>query len=320
MKKFNSTILIILVCITLSCDDVFEEDITNDVLTMLSPKNGEEIEGNSIQFQWIGIEGAEAYRIQINNKKNQAIVLDTVVETTVYNYAINPGSYQWRVRGENFAYHTAYTFNSEFTVNSSLDLSEQVVSLKTPLNNIYTNEVELAFSWQGITTADFYKFQLLKISNGTEELIFENKSVLDTSIVLTSTTITEDAEYIWRVSAENESSFTEYFARTLFVDTQEPPAPNLITPTLNQNFNIGQDVNFSWNFDNDTGVVKSGISGTIEISSNETFSNIILTDTNANGTFSSQFDSAATYYWRVKGLDDAGNTGAYNSTGKFVIK
>ncbi|MDY8138474.1 hypothetical protein [Aquimarina sp. 2201CG5-10] len=319
MKKYARYIVLLSIISFQGCDDIIEDDITSDLVTIVAPLEGTQIEGNSVQFRWNSIDGADDYRIQINNESTNTIILDSLVNSPVFNFAINPGSYKWRVRGENFAYQTAYSFDSGFSVVSSEDLSGQTVLLNSPLNNIYTNDVALTFSWQGIDTATFYKFQILKVESSTETVVFEDTNVIDTSITIGNTTITEDGEYIWQVSAENDTSFTDYFGRVLFVDTQNPPAPNLVSPNPGQNFTTSQEVNFTWNFDNDTGTVQSGITGTIQIASDENFSNVILTDSNATGSFSNTFDTAGMYYWRVRGEDEAGNVGEYNSTGQINI-
>ncbi|MFD2561881.1 hypothetical protein [Aquimarina rubra] len=319
MRKYVRYITIVCISFFIGCDDIIEDDITNDLITTVAPQDMTQIEGNSVQFRWNPIDGADEYRIQINNVALNSIILDSLVNTSVFNYAMNPGEYQWRVRGENFAYQTAYSFNAAFSVISSTDLSGQTVLLNNPLNNLYTNDVAITFSWQGISTATFYKFQILKVEGTTETVVFEDENVVDTSITIGNTTITEDAEYIWQVSAENDTSFTDYFRRTFFIDTENPSAPNLVTPTVGQNFTTSQEVSFTWNFDNDTGVIQSGITGTIQIASDENFSNVVLSDSNAAGSFSNTFDTAGTYYWRVRGLDEAGNTGDYNSTGQFNV-
>ncbi|SEK30194.1 hypothetical protein SAMN04487910_0199 [Aquimarina amphilecti] len=319
MRKYVKYITIAYIGFFIGCDDIIEDDITNDIVTTVAPQDMTQIEGNSVQFRWNQIDGADEYRIQINNQSSNAIILDSLVNTTLFNYAMNPGTYQWRVRGENFAYDTAYSFNSSFSVISSIDLSGQTVLLNSPLNNLYTNDVAITFSWEGISTATFYKFQILRVDGSEETVIFEDQNVVDTSITIGNTIITEDAEYIWQVSAENDTSFTDYFRRTFFIDTQNPVSPSLITPAVGQNFTTSQEVNFTWNFNNDTGTIQSGIIGTIQIASDENFSNIVLSESNATGNFINTFDTTGAYYWRVRGVDEAGNTGDYNASGQFNV-
>ncbi|MFD2591834.1 hypothetical protein ACFSTE_13435 [Aquimarina hainanensis] len=320
MKKYINYILILAGVGFVACDDVIEDDITDDVITTIVPENGIEIEGNTVQFRWKGIEGADSYRIQINEGATQRIILDSLVSETVFDYAMTPGDYQWRIRGENFAYHTAYSFPKEFSIVSSEDLSKQTVLLKKPDNELYKNSLAINYSWEGIVTATHYKFRVVKVEGDAETVAFENPNVLDTSITLTDTDVTSgDAKYIWQVSAYNDSSHSDFFGRVLYLDTELPPAPNLIKPTNNQNFTTGQEVTFSWNFSNDTGVIKSGITATLQVASDENFGNIVVTQEVASEEYKQAFTTTGTYYWRVKGLDAAGNEGPFNSSGVFKV-
>ena len=320
MKKYVNSITYIAILSTfLGCEDIIEDDITDDLITVIAPLNDAEIEGNSVQFRWNQVDGADEYRIQIANETNNRIIIDSLVQSSVFDLTINPGNYKWRVRGENFAYQTSYSFDSSFKVFSSTDLSQQVVELNTPVNNFYSNTYAMTFIWQGIQTATFYKFQILKVDNSNETVVFEDTNVLDTSITLGQTNLTEDAEYIWQVSAENETSFTDYFRRRFFIDTQNPPAPNLISPTNGQVFNINQNITFSWNFNNDTGNIQSGISSTIEVASDENFGNILFSESLVDQTIDLTINTAGSYFWRVKGNDGAGNEGQFNSSGRFTV-
>lgn len=317
MKRYLSYSIFVALTFFQSCDDVLEEDITDSQITIIAPVNEAMIEGNLVQFRWNVLEGADEYRLQIT-RENQILVLDSLVANTILNYQMNQGEYQWRIRGENFAYVTPYTFSSDFVVAESLDLTGQTVTLQSPLNNKYFNDPTISFSWQGISTADSYIFQILKKEGVNETLIFEDDNVIETSVTIDNLIITDDAEYIWQVSAKNATSSTSFFRNTFFLDRIVPPAPNLLTPTSGQTFTTSQEVSFTWSF-TDSGTVQSNISGTIEIASDENFATIILTNTNVDGQFKNTFSTVGTFYWRVKGEDEAGNVGDYTSTGTFKV-
>lgn len=317
MRKFSSSVLMTLALCTLSCDDVFEEDISDDSVTTIAPEDNAVFEGNTVQFRWNALEGADDYRLQITDEELR-LVLDSLIPATVFDYQIDPGTYEWRIRAENFAYTTPYTFQSSFSISESIDLTDQRVTLLSPDNNAYFNEVALLFSWQGISTAESYTYQLLEVVTNGETQIFEDDNVLDTSLSLGNTAITEDAEYIWQVRAQNSTSTTDFFKRSFFVDRQAPPVPTLNEPTADENFNVNQAVDFGWNFE-DIGDLQSGISGMIEIASDENFNTIVATDTNANDEFTFTFTSVGTYYWRVGGTDEAGNVGDQSDSLSFII-
>jgi len=318
MRRLISTVFFACFSFTfIGCDDIFEEDISDDVIFAISPPENSQLEGNSVQFRWSPLEGADDYRIQIYGYQ-QKLVLDSLVGTTVFEYPINPGLYEWRVRGENFAYITPYTLTYAFSISASDDLTDQLVPLTSPANNVYSNNTEISFAWQGISAADNYHFQLLKKNGTVEALIYEVTDLEDTSLSLGSGTITEDSEYVWQVRAQNNSSNTSFFKRSIFIDRQNPPAPSLTEPTDGQNFNSGDEITFRWGFQ-DVGDVQSPIIGIIEISSDENFNTIVSNSTTGEEQYSGTFNDSGTFYWRVSGKDEANNTGEVSSSRSFII-
>lgn len=317
MKKSSSLLIIVLTFIFYACDDVLEEDISDDLISIVAPTDGLAIEGNVVQLRWSELDGADDYRVQIMVDK-QFIVLDSLVGDNIFNYQINPGEYTWRVRGENFAYVTAYSFESAFSIVASLDLTDQLITLDSPENNTYLNNGDINFSWQAISTADFYEFEILDVDGSNEVSIFKEEGLTAPSISIPSGTVTKDAEYIWQVKASNNSSSTKFYRRNFFLDTEAPPAPVLSTPTIDQVFTTSTAVNFTWSY-TDSGSVQSSINSTLEVSTDEDFTTITLTETNANGEFANTFSSANTYYWRVRGTDAAGNIGVNSASGSFTV-
>ena len=102
MKTINKLLLAVILVITYSCDDIIEEDITDNNIIVQYPLNEQEIESNVVNFQWEELKGADDYRIQIY-ATGQNVMVDTLVNKANFTYNLNPGKYQWRVRGENFA-------------------------------------------------------------------------------------------------------------------------------------------------------------------------------------------------------------------------
>nr|WP_299384820.1 hypothetical protein [Allomuricauda sp.] len=317
MRRLINTLCIVCSLYLTGCDDVFVEDISDDTITIMAPVNESRLSGNAVQFRWTTLEGADNYHIQIIGDQ-QNIVLDSLVEVSIFNYQIDPGAYQWRVRAENFAYVTPYTPISLFTINASDNLTNQLVTLVSPNNNVYLNADAITFSWQGITTADSYHFQLLKKDGASETQIFEDTEVVDTSLNLTESTIEDDAEYIWQVKAQNSASSTSFFKRSFFIDRQAPPAPSLNGPADDAVFNVDDEVEFDWAF-TDTGDLQSPISGTIEIASDENFNTIVASNTGTSTEFTTTFSNSGTYHWRVTGEDEAGNTGAKSDSKSITV-
>lgn len=315
MKKYISYFLgISLACI--ACDDILEEDITDGVVTLVAPADMQEIEGNTVQFRWDGIQGADEYRIQVNNTTSNIVVIDSLVTTNLFDTALDPGSYQWRVRGENFAYVTAYSFDSMFSVIETDDLTNQTVTLTSPDNESYFAGFDISFSWDPITVADTYSFEMYLDGNATA--VVTRNDLVDASFSINNTSVSAEGKYTWQVSAANQTSATQFSQRVLYIDTTDPAMPELTAPNEGASFSTGEEVTFTWTFAEED-ASQSPISGTIEIADNQEFNNPFVIEQSATGSYITSFTEAGSYFWRVRGTDAAENVGEYNSTGDFVI-
>jgi len=318
MKKITKIIFVSLLGLLIfSCSDIFEEDISEDIITAVNPLDGDIIEGNTVQFLWDPIEGADDYTIQVYS--SNYLLVDSTVTSPPFQITINTGNYEWRVKGVNFAYQTQFNFPNSFEVIASVDLTNQLVVLQSPSDNLYTNNTSIIFTWDSLENANNYYFELQKVTTSGNTTIFLEEGITSTSISLDNTVITEDAEYLWRVKAINDTSETSYTSKTFFIDTVAPATPSLITPAFEEEFLIGDEINFSWNFGADSGVINSTITSVYDISSDINFSTIIENDSMLITNFNYIFNTTGTYYWRVRGEDEAGNIGAYNLNGKVII-
>lgn len=307
MKKINKAFAIFaLIGLAYACDDVLEEDITDDIMQIIAPTSGTVIEGNSANFSWTSLEGADEYRIQIANS-SQTTVVDSLIAGTTFNYTINPGAYSWRIKGVNFAYETAYTFPSNFTVEASEDLGEQNVALSTPGADLYTNNDSFIFTWATIVTADTYTFELIKNDTGEQTVAGPITDITTGSYTVSDASVFDvDAEYIWKVKAVNTTSETVNTQRSLFIDRVAPNQPTLMSPD-DMDMTPDLTITFNWANGTDTGNLQTDITNTIEIASDATFNSIIETAETTTNSHTYTFATADTYYWRVKAADLAGN-------------
>ena len=317
MKTLNKSFLLSLILLwSLSCDDILEEDLTNDIVQVISPTEGVIIDGNTVQFSWQDVDGADDYRIQII-KSNQVFEADSLVGTNTFKYVLNSGTYQWRVRAENFAYNTAYTFPINFSVETSDDLSNQNVSLSTPSINLYTNNTSFTFTWGKITTATSYSFELIKNLSG-EETVLQEPNITTTSYTIDTTKFDVDAEYIWKVKAVNDISETVYSQRSIFLDRVSPNQPSLTTPVDQETTTT--TVTYNWTNGSDSGNVISVITNTVEIASDTNFNTIVHSANTENNTYQYKFDMTGTYYWRVKAVDKATNESDFSIVRSVVVE
>ena len=319
MRKINYILLaILMVSPLISCEDILEEDISSNQITILSPNSRDTIQGNSVQFLWDPIDGATEYTIQIYT--DNSIVEDTIVSKTPFTRVLSNGNFEWRIKGQNNAYQTQFNFPVSFTVVETSDLTNQTLILNSPSSGIFTNETDILFVWSSVPLATKYTFELQRVEqNGGISTVFIQEDIIETSIALDAMTIDEDAEYEWQVKALNETSETPFSSRNFFIDSVDPPIPSLLSPKFEEVFNLVDIIQFSWNFSSDPGIVDSEIEGYYEISSDENFNIILESGSNIQESIDITFQNEGTYYWRVRGEDEAGNIGVFNEGGKLIV-
>ncbi|MGK4568989.1 hypothetical protein [Flavobacterium sp. 3HN19-14] len=269
-------------------------------------------------FKWSGMDGANKYRIQVYGT-SQNIVLDSVVSVPRLTYPLAGGEYSWRVRGENEAYTSAFSYTSEFKMIESDNLTTQQVLLSNPSDAIYTNVASLTFHWAGLNAALTYDFELVNVTAGNT-IVNQQSGLTDTSVTLSGSTIGQEAEYQWKVRALNSTSTSNFTSRTFYIDKTNPAQPQNIAPVANAVLDTDQTLNFSWSIPADVGSVQSSISYTIEFSNDISFSSILFTSAADTNTYQHSFATTGTYYWRVKAKDIAGNTGIYSQVFKLTIQ
>ncbi|MCV9932940.1 hypothetical protein OIU80_11675 [Flavobacterium sp. LS1R47] len=312
MKTINKIILIAtLAILTYSCEDIFEQDISNDTIQIISPSKEAKIESNVVKFKWNTTKAADKYRIQIF-ESDQILLLDSLTTKTSITLPLKAGNYIWRVRGENYGYQSIYSFPSYFSTTIPNDLTDQQVILLNPQNNKFVNTINVSLNWESMDKATSYSVKV--INTLTSQEMHSKDAVTETSVTLNVLNLV-DANYQWRVKAKNTNSETkQYSARNFSIDTTIPNQPKNISPVTNSTYTSNSNINFIWNIATDTGNIKSPISYVVEFSNDIDFATVIRTQNSISTTLQQTFSTIGVYYWRVKAIDEAGNIGT-NSTG-----
>lgn len=318
IKRIQKVLLFAIAVVNFSCEDILEEDITNDIVQTRYPTEGVIVESNVAIFQWEPLKGADDYRVQVYTS-NQFKVFDTLVNTNTVTLPLLQGTYKWRVRGENAAYESTYSFPISFRVEESDDLTNQQVVLVSPSSTFATNQNTVTLSWENLSAADSYEVQVTNTTNGN--IVFTQNNITTTNVSLNSTNITGDGQYTWKVKARNSTTVTEtvFSTRSFLVDTVVPNQPQNNLPANNATQTVNQTVNFSWTISTDTGTVQSAISYEIQIASDVNFTNVIQTSPTTGTSFQQSFTSVGDRYWRVRAKDAAGNVGAYSAGFKLTV-
>lgn len=318
MRKEFKLIVILFFAVFMSCEDILEKDITNDDVTLISPPPKMNIKANSVDFYWKELEGADKYRLQVSNDTTNEIVVDSTITTNKVSLPIFSGDYNWRVKGENFAYSTAYSFPRKFSIENTNDLTNQTVFLLSPSNNFYTNENTIILTWESVNFATTYSLQIDKLIDNTITTVLSKNDVNATNFNLDATILNEDAEYVWKVKAANDNSQSKFFERKILLDTNTPSSPGLDSPSDNQN--TTKTVSFSWSLQNDTGKIQSPVKFELQLASKDDFSALIKTYDTSEKTQQHTFDSAGEFFWRVRARDIAGNISSYSQVRSLTVE
>ena len=317
MKTINKILILLMAITTVACEDVLQKNITDDTLQIVYPLSNASINSNAVNFQWNNLTGASNYRVQVM-AANASIVVDSLVTKNNLNIPLSEGTYQWRVRAENNAYTSTYTNNISFSIYQTSDLTNQQVILSSPTDAFYTNNANLILSWQNLSAATSYSFELTNVTNG-ESIVNQQANLTNNSLTLSSTILSQDAQYRWKIKGVNTTTQTPFAARTFYLDKVNPNQPTNLLPADSTTQTINQQISFSWSITPDSGTIQSPISYVIEFANDINFTTIIQTSSINTTSFQQSFATTGDYYWRISAKDQAGNTSTTSTPFKFTI-
>ena len=331
MKTVGSIFLLFSFIFVTSCSDIFVPDISNEKVSLITPINGYNSSSKAISFYWNALPDAISYNIQVVSPSFDSIiniVIDSTVTSARLSAILDRGQYEWNVVAINDAYNSTVseTYKLYVAIDSSENLSNQVLNLLLPQNDIFTNNNNISFSWSSLTAAQNYNFQLG--SQDFSSLLFQ-RELTNNSVAYN---ILTDGTYYWRVRGENNNTntFTPWSIRKIVLDRIPPSPPLLIAPTNGESIDITQqNPDFRWTSANDI------LADSIFIFANESRDTLIFEASTINRRLNlDDFGSlpSRSYFWGVKSVDKAsyllasklydkaGNVSALSEIRKFNIK
>lgn len=204
----------------ISCEDIISvQDISEDQVIALSPVNGAEVVEGDVSFSWSSIDLADTYEFQISTPDftsaqeiiSNTIVSDSITTTISTEMNLTAGDYEWRVRATNTAYQTDYTTNSLTVLEEEIPVSDLIVELTAPEDDLVTTATSIMFNWEPIEGIEGYRLLIEDTSN--ESVVFESLEQ--------STSQTVDlavGTYLWKVRGENDTASTLFSERTLTIE------------------------------------------------------------------------------------------------------
>lgn len=291
------------------CTLFIDEDLRNDVVSLYTPSNNDTITTSPTLIWWKLNKGATHYNLQIVKPaftSIQQLIIDSNVVGDKFYIQLSPGLYEMRIRAENSSTKSDY-FYRNFYILQSDSLSNQSIVLISPADNFYTNTSDYNFSWYPIASATYYTFELRQ-SVGT----IYSTNIIDDNISLSNLL---EGNYEWRVRGSNDNSSTAFASRNFGVDFSAPGIPTLTMPTNNDT--IGPDFTFSWQRAADTG---SPLSDTLYIYSDTSGTDVLNTFHCLSPSYIITGVAPGNYYWRVKSIDKAGNTGLVSNMRRYIVE
>lgn len=310
--RLFSLILFSISILLMACEDFFEVDLSGKSVSLIAPSNGVVSDVLVQTFWWEELDGATEYELQVVATRFDSIVqviVDTTISGTQFEQSLSPGMFEWRVRGLNSAYASEYSVYS-LTIDSTADLSSQTIVLADPINGSYSNQLTQTFTWQTLFLADSYRLQI------SSDGFASGADVLDTTVnaETASVSLPDELTYSWRVRGETETSVSSYSDVWDFsIDTTAPGAVSLLLPADNDAF-VAQTFQYNWQILSDNGSPLYDSLYVYEDSLVTLFDSFESVTGNVTDSVGS-----GTYFWRVKTLDEAGNSGAYSEPRKFTV-
>lgn len=286
--------------------DFIEKDLSKKNITVLAPPNGFTTTTNTLIYWWNEVDGADEYQLQIVRPSFsfiQQLMLDTTVTGTKFSFTLPPGAYQWRVKALNGSSSTPFTLLG-LTIDSTANISSQVIVLQSPAASCVTNTTAHTFRWDTLYNASDYRFQVINLQN--------SNTVTDVTLQTDSFQYTlAEGQYKWQVRGQNATSNTLYSSRNITIDLTPPVVSTLLLPVHKDT--VTSPDTLTWSRD------ISALGDSLFIYPDSLFSApvIKLYSTATSYIFSS---SAGDYFWRLKSRDQAGNWSSWSTLRKFWIQ
>lgn len=311
MRKVILVLGLGIITLLSSCEDIFEPNISSEVVELQSPADQAVVSRANIRFSWGKVEGARSYNLVLASpsfNQPEAVYIDTTIQATSAVLSLQPGSYQWRVKALNTAYETAFSARS-FELDSTSSLTGSEVVLKSPANGIFTNKKTLVFSWEPIAQAERYIFQL----NG--ETSFDT---ITHAASITKKFPENSATYTWKVTALNATGLAVSPSRTFMTDFDAPAAPELLFPRADTTV-FSWPVTLKWNrASNDV------LQDSVFLYASDRQTLVPGFPRSAETSFFSLSGTATLepgeYFWAVRSMDRAANFSGLTPKRRFVVR
>ncbi len=278
--------------------------------TLVSPGNGAMNQSAAVTLSWVASVGATTYGFQVSTAStftsvflNHTGIAVTSASAAELSYA---ATFYWRVNATNSAGTSAWSSIWSFTTGQQT----AVPTLVSPANGALNQPLSLTLSWNSVTTASTYAFQVSTVPSFSTTISYQ-AGITPTKAAISG--LSNNTTYYWRVYAAGPYGTSAWSGAYDFTTVSVTPAPPLLTSPSNNAIDISYRPVFTWQGANTT-------TYTLQISS---ASNFPLTIVNHGGLISRDSTGLtlafnATYFWRVNATNSAG-TSAWSSVWSFTV-
>jgi hypothetical protein len=190
-------------------------------------------------------------------------------------------------------------------LDSTSDLSQQVVVLTNPIDNFQSNVHTMSFSWQSLYSADNYQFRLSD-NNG---VLISDTVIYSNSVVINNLS---EAIYNWKVKALNSISQSQFSERTFTIDFTAPIAPYNLLPSFGSTVSLGDSLTWS--------TASDAVIDSVYIATDSLFNNLISINESSSPYILPALPTIGNYYWKVLSLDAATNSSNFSITNRFYFQ
>jgi len=312
-RKTGISPLIFLLLFLGGCKEFIEPSIDKKQVTLLAPSAGTESVLYAQTFWWEEVEDALKYRLQVVSPdflKASRLVLDTLVTGNRFNFTLDPGTYEWRVRAENGSSQTLYT-TANFVIYPS-SIKTQQPQLQTPAAGLITAVSNTQFSWLKLYGATQYHLQVDTNNFADDKVLFADQTTPNLQYTVP---LTKDKIYQWRVKAVNDTAESKWSIVQQVIYDSTPPAQVVLSLPASNSV-VSSPVSLSWTSTATAAKYQLYIyrneQGTLY---NSTFP---LTLTATSYSFTGQLGEKI--YWQIRAIDAVGNVGAMSEIRNFSIQ
>ena len=286
---------------------VYNSDLTEKKVTLLSPLYEEITNKSSIKFSWENICDNASYHLIIKKGSWESGVVVQEINTnkTSFEHQFNDGTYNWGVKATDTFNGSETEYSTrEFTVDLT---APEMPQLKLPSNNLATEELLIEFSWEPADATDSeltYTIEMYEVYNNAV-VQMSSKTTKQKSV---SYNFDKAGKYKWRVYATDKAGNISTFSEYRFFEIKEElnlsgAYLSLMSPVDNLSTNQA-NITFWWNELN-------GAEKYVFELVKPSFGNIadVIKNVEQTGNQIQVTLSPGNYQWRVKAKNDSSETG-----------